>query len=323
MPIIFHVNNMAVDLPYFLCYAPYDCEVFMSRYFVTTDKTCDLPPEISIADFAVIDMSYVMDGELYDGVEKPFLEPEEFYERLKGGSDVKTSLVPLDNYNHFFENILEKGYDILHICFSSALSGSFKNCLASAEQMKKRFPERKIFVVDSLSAGPGEGIMVMRAAKNRDLGMPIEQNFNDMEIIKYHIMHILTVDDMHHLYRGGRISKTQAILGTAVQLKPLIILNERGALENFGKAIGKKAAVRTIAEKAFERMSGYEIENDAIIISHCLALEDALYLKEKVAARYADKEIYIVPTSPIIGAHLGCGAVTIHFIGNSKKARLS
>ncbi len=290
-----------------------------TKYFITSDSTTDIPENLCPKGYDTIKMTYVLDGVLYDGETNDFLAPEAFYEQLRAGAVVSTSLVPEQTALEFFESKLKAGYDVLHIGFSSGLSGTFDNYVKSKEKLEKQYPERKIALIDSKSASGGEGLLVLKAIKNRDNGMDILSNASDVSSAVDNVIHLFTVDDLMHLYRGGRLSKSKAIMGTLAHIKPVLIVNIEGKLEQFMKVSGNNLCIKTIAENLARRAKGFE--NDVCFITHTMALGNAEKLKAKITELTGVENVYVMPCSPIIGAHLGYGAVTIEMFGSPKNPK--
>lgn len=285
-------------------------------FYITSEITSDFPQELFEKDFALINMSYVIDGELYDGKVKPFLPIKEFYIRLKAGSMPQTSLVTPEQAYDFFKPVLEDNKDILHISFSSALSGSYQSYLEAAKKLKKKYPERKIIVIDSLGASLGEGMLVYYMLKHRKEGKSIDECAAIAENIKLKINHIFTVDDMFHLHRGGRVSKGAAIIGAALQIKPILKVDRGGRLKSFSKAFGKRLALREMVEI----MKNTAAENNEVVfICHGNAEADANILCEKIKEKLGFANIFINDLTPIIGAHTGAGLITLFFMGKEER----
>jgi len=274
--------------------------------------TADFPKPLYEEDFAVINMSYFLDGKIYDGETSPYLPSDEFYERLRAGAKSMTSMVTVEQAAAFFRPFLKSG-DLLHISFASVLSGSYKSCLAARDLLIKEFPERKIVVVDSKCAGLGEGMLVYYVLKHRRAGKTIDECANFAENLKGHLNHIFTVDDMFHLLRGGRISRGAAILGAAIQLKPILVVDQSGNLTPIAKKIGKRVALREMADIMQKKLAGHQ--NEIVMISHANAADDAQTLAQRVTEKTGIKNILIQNAGPIIGSHVGSGMVSLFFVG--------
>jgi len=283
------------------------------NFFVTTDMTAEFPAPFFEEDFSVVNMSYFLDGKVFDGESSPYLPFDEFYARLRSGAKSMTSMVTVEQALAFFRPLLQAEKDILHISFASALSGSYKSFLSARETLAKEFPERKFFVVDSKCAGLGEGMLVYYVLKHRREGKTIDECLNYAENLKGHINHVFTVDDIFHLLRGGRVSRGAAILGTAIQLKPVLTVDKDGNLTPLTKKIGKRVALREMAEIMQKKLAGHQ--NEIVMISHGNAPEDAALLSKRITEKTGIQNIYIQTAGPIIGSHVGAGMVSLFFVG--------
>lgn len=284
-------------------------------YFITTDATCDFPKQLqSFGGFKIIPMSYTIDGTEY-GFEKE-LSGKEFYDKVRNGSMPTTSLITTYFAGEFLRPILLGGNDILHICFSSALSSTYQSLTDAVDELKKEFPERKIFLIDSRAASSGEGLLVYYALKARDNGMSIDDNYNYTFDLRDHICHYFTPNDLYHLMRGGRVSKTAAIAGTILQIKPMLYTNINGQLSTIGKVNGRKKALLSLVNYMLEKI---DIDkNEIIFISHADCLEDAEFLKEKVTEKTGITNIIIEYIGPVVGSHTGQGTLALFFVGKDK-----
>ncbi len=288
----------------------------MDKFFITTDKTADYPDFLlkDEKDFAVLDMSYVVDGKLYscsDG-----LSNKEFYQLLSEGKTSSTSMVSVENTQAFFEDILAKGYDVLHVSFSSALSGSYEGYLKAASGAMKNYPDRKIAVVDSLSATCGEALLVYYVLRKRDEGASFDECTRYASELRDHIGHVFTVDDLMHLYRGGRLKKTTATVGKALNMKPVLMVSEEGKLVPTNTVMGRRPALKTMVDKMEVKNAGYD--DKLIIIAHCDAFDDAMTLKKMVETRLGKSNVQIAEISPIVGTHLGKGGLTMFYLAKDK-----
>lgn len=284
-------------------------------YFITTDATCDFPKQLqSFGGFKIIPMSYTIDGTEY-GFEKE-LSGKEFYDKVRNGSMPTTSLITTYFACEFLRPILLGGNDILHICFSSALSSTYQSLTDAVDELKKEFPERKVLLIDSRAASSGEGLLVYYALKARDNGMNIDDIYNYTFDLRDHICHYFTPNDLYHLMRGGRVSKTAAIAGTILQIKPMLYTNINGQLSTIGKVNGRKKALLSLVNYMLEKI---DIDkNEIIFISHADCLEDAEFLKEKVTEKTGITNIIIEYIGPVVGSHTGQGTLALFFVGKDK-----
>jgi DegV family protein with EDD domain len=287
-------------------------------YVIFTDATADLPAEERLKyDIQVIPMYFKLSGQetLYEAG-----WPEErihaFYDRLRGGEAVSTSQITPANYEEFFTPWLEKGRDILYVCFSSGLSGSFQSAGVAAPLLMERFPGRKVVVCDTLGATFGEGLAVLQAARNREQGLSIEDNARWVEGHVLNNVHWFTVDDLMFLKRGGRISAATAILGTTLQIKPVMHVDDEGHLVPVEKAQGRRTSLKAIVRKM--RESGVGLESQTVYIGHGDAKDDAEFLAGIIRKTAEVRDIHIGMISPVVGAHSGPGTIALFFVGRGR-----
>ena len=227
-----------------------------------------------------------------------------------------TSQINPEEAREALEPFLKEGKDVLHLAFSSALSGTCNSMRIAAEELKEEYPERKIIVIDTLCACLGEGLLLYYVLKLKKEGKTIEEVEAWVEENKLHICHNVTVDDLNHLQRGGRISKTAAVLGTMVQIKPMIHMADDGSLQVVGKERGRKRSLNKIVDKAVEQSKGWE--QDIVMITHGDCLEDAQYVAELVRAKMGIENILINNIGTVIGSHTGPGVVAVFCMGNKR-----
>ncbi len=289
----------------------------MKEYIITTDSTVDLPKSmLEEKGVPYIALSYTIDGITYE--DRKGLSPKEFFDKIRNGSMPTTSQVNPEQVREMFEKELEKGYDILHIAFSSGLSGTCNSARIAAQTLMEEREGAKIIVIDSLCACLGQGLLLTKALALKEQGRKLEEVADWVEKNKLHICHNVTVNDLHHLHRGGRVSKATAILGTMVQIKPIIYLNDEGKLEVIGKERGRKKALNRIVDMMENQMKGYEKENDLVMITHGDCLEDAKYVKEQIQKKYGISNVIINNIGTVIGTHTGPGVVATFCMGNKK-----
>ena len=230
----------------------------MNRYMITTDNNADLPESyIQEKGLGVMSLSYTIDGETYErGHELPVAE---FYAKMRAGSLPKSV---------FLELLKEHQCDLLHIAFSSGLSGSYNSARIAARELAEEYPDHKVVVIDSLCASLGEGLLVHKAWCNRENGMSLEENAAWIEDHKLNLVHNFTVDDLFHLHRGGRVSKTAAILGTMINLKPILHVDNEGHLILLSKVRGRKKSLIALVDSMEKQMGSLRDQNDIVFISH-------------------------------------------------------
>lgn len=287
-------------------------------YFVTSDSTCDLPQNYYEDEMAVIPMNYIVNGEFFDGTPQNSLTPQQFYARLRKGETSSTSLINTHTAIDFFTPILEKGYDILHLTLASALTSSFKCMLEARDILKEKFPDRKLIIIDSRGATLGQGFLVVKVLKKRAEGATIDEAADFALNLRDKCRHDFTVDDLMHLYRGGRLSKSSAVIGSALKVKPLLIVNPEGALVATGKAIGRKPALRALVDKMVEKTEGID-NSDLVFIGHGDCIEDAQFVADKIKERFGYQNIVIGDVGPVIGSHTGAGIVALFYLGKDKE----
>lgn len=287
----------------------------MSDYVVTVNSTVDLPKEwLAERNVPVIPLKYTIDGETYEDMAG--LSSKEFFQKLRDGKMATTSQINPEEAREALEPFLKEGKDVLHLAFSSALSGTCNSMRIAAEELKEEYPERKIIVIDTLCACLGEGLLLYYVLKLKKEGKTIEEVEEWVEENKLHICHNVTVDDLNHLQRGGRISKTAAVLGTMVQIKPMIHMADDGSLQVVGKERGRKRSLNKIVDKAVEQSKGWE--QDIVMITHGDCLEDAQYVAELVRAKMGIENILINNIGTVIGSHTGPGVVAVFCMGNKR-----
>lgn len=287
----------------------------MSDYVVTVNSTVDLPKEwLAERNVPVIPLRYTIDGETYEDMAG--LSSKEFFQKLRDGKMATTSQINPEEAREALEPFLKEGKDVLHLAFSSALSGTCNSMRIAAEELKEKYPERKIIVIDTLCACLGEGLLLYYVLKLKKEGKTIEEVEAWVEENKLHICHNVTVDDLNHLQRGGRISKTAAVLGTMVQIKPMIHVADDGSLQVVGKERGRKRSLNKIVDKAVEQSKGWE--QDIVMITHGDCLEDAQYVAELVRSKMGIENILINNIGTVIGSHTGPGVVAVFCMGNKR-----
>ena len=288
----------------------------MSEYIIMTDSTVDLPKEYLIEELQVpyIPLSYIMDGVTYEDMSG--LSGKEFFDKIRAGSLPTTSQVNPEQAKKALEPYVKEEKDILFIGFSSALSGTFNSIRMAAEELMEEYPERKIITVESLCACLGEGLLVYKAVQLKRAGKSLEEVAKWTEENKLHICHNVAIDDLNHLHRGGRVSKTATIMGTMIQIKPIIHMNDNGELQVIGKQRGRKKALQHIVNMAVEQSKGWE--NDIIMITHGDCEEDAQYVAKLVREKMGIENILINCIGSVIGSHTGPGVVAVFCMGEKR-----
>ena len=287
----------------------------MRDYVITTDNTCDLPKEyLEQHEVPTMSLTYILDGETY--TEENSLPYQDFYKKMREGCMPTTCQVNPEEAKKNLLRFLEINKNIIHIAFSSGLSGTYNStCLAAQEIMEER-PDCRIQVVDSLCASMGEGLLVHKALQLQEQGKSFEEVSEWLERYKGNLVHNFTVDDLFHLYRGGRVSKTAAILGTMVNLKPVLHVDDAGFLKPVSKVRGRKKSLNTLVDSMEKQIGSWRDKNDIVFLSHGDCYEDALYVKAQVEKRFGIHEFIISPVGPVIGAHSGPGTLALFYMGD-------
>ncbi|MBQ9832512.1 MAG: DegV family protein [Clostridia bacterium] len=290
----------------------------MNEYIIMTDSSCDLPDSMAKEmELEVNTLSLVLEGKEYvnylDGREIGF---HEYYDFLREGKMGSTSAANIESFRNMMEPILKSGKDLLYLGFSSGLSGTYNAGLQAANELSEKYPERKIYTVDTLAASLGEGLLVYYAAQEKKKGKSIEEVRDCIEKLKLNLCHWFTVNDLHHLKRGGRVSATTAIAGTILQIKPVMHVDDDGKLINVEKARGRRAAIKRLADIMAE--TAIDPAKQTVFISHGDCIEDAEYLASMIRDKLGVKDIMINYVGPVIGTHSGPGTLALFFIGKKR-----
>lgn len=290
----------------------------MSEYVIVTDSSCDLSQEmVRELELEVLPLTFLIGEESYRNYpDNRDMAPEDFYGRIRDGAMPTTSALNMSEYIERLEPILQTGKDVLILAFSSGLSATCQTAFLAAEELRGRYPERKIYVVDTLSASLGQGLLVWHAVKRKQAGGTIEEVRDWTEANKLNLCHWFTVNDLMHLKRGGRVSAATAVVGSMLQIKPVLHMDDEGHLINMSKARGRKASLDALVAKVGE--TAVDPAAQTMFISHSDCLEDAQYVADQVKAKYGPKEIVINYIGPVIGAHTGVGCVALFFLGTKR-----
>lgn len=287
----------------------------MPDYKIITDSACDLPSAmLKELDVASAPLNLLFRGETKDDSVDGSIQ--ELYDALRAGESAKTSAVNPDRWASVMEPELKAGKDLLVIAFSSGLSTTYQSAVIAANDLTEQYPDRKIYVVDSRAASLGQGLLVWYACKKRDEGMSLEDLRDWVTENREHLCHWFTVDDLMYLKRGGRISAATAVMGTMLQIKPVMHMDEAGHLINVTKARGRKASIDAIAAKVGEL--GKDYDNSTCFICHGDCVEDAQYLEKRIKERYCVQNVVIGYTGSVIGSHSGPGTLALFFMGEHK-----
>ena len=287
----------------------------MRDYIITVNSTVDTGKEwLKERNVPVIPLKYTIDGQEYTDMYG--LSDKEFFQKLREGKMSVTSQINPEEAKEMLEPYVKEGKDVLHLAFSSALSGTCNSMKIAAEELQEEYPEAKVIVVDTLCACMGEAMLLYYALKQKEAGKTIEEVAQWVEENKLHVCHNVTVDDLFHLHRGGRVSKTAAVLGTMVKVKPIIHMDDNGALQVIGKERGRKKSLHKIVDMAVERSKGWD--NEIIMITHGDCLEDAEYVAKLVREKMGVENVLIHNIGTVIGSHTGPGVVATFCMGNKR-----
>ena len=286
----------------------------MAEFVLMTDDTCDFPPEYyEQNDLVVIKLAYSIDGEIYRAGDKTL---KEFYDLVREGKKPTTMALNAEEVKAVMEPHLAAGKDVLYIAFSSGLSITVQNATMAVQELSEKYPDRKAILVDSLCASMGEGVLVRAVNQMRKNGAGIDEAAQWARDNRLKVAHYVMPDDLMHLHRGGRLSKTSAIAGTMLGIKPILNVNNEGKLEKVGKERGKKQAMSTMVEN-IAKCAG-STKPDFFAVSHADCPEDAECLAKLVSERMGISDYVISYIGPVIGSHTGTGTVALFIMGERR-----
>ena len=290
----------------------------MSDYIIITDSSCDLPDNLVKAlELEVLPLSFIMDGRTYrNWPDNREMSPDQFYGKEREGLMATTNAVNVGEAADAIEAVLKQGKDALILAFSSGLSTTCNSFQIAAQELAEQYPDRKIYVVDTLCASLGQGMFVYQAAKLRQEGKTMEEVRDWAEETKLRQCHYFTVDDLFFLKKGGRVSAATAVVGTMLQIKPVLHVDNEGHLINVAKARGRKASLTALVDKVGELAE--DPASQTMFISNSDCLKDAQFVADEIKKRYGVKEIIINSIGPVIGAHTGPGCVALFFMGKHR-----
>ena len=290
----------------------------MASYVIVTDSSADLSAQMAEkAGVQVLPLRFTVGGKTYyNWPDNREMDPKVFYRMLREGEVATTAAVNISQYLDMLEPILQSGTDVLVLSFSSGLSATYDSSRLAAEELREKYPQRKIFAVDTLCASLGQGLLVWHAAQLKDQGKSIEEVRDWAEENKLHLCHQFTVDDLHFLKRGGRISATTAVVGTMLKIKPVLHVDDGGKLVNIGKARGRKASLKALVDRMEE--TAIDPAGQTVFISHGDCMEDAEYVAGLVKERMGVQDVRINYVGPVIGAHSGPGTLALFHLGSRR-----
>ena len=282
---------------------------------IITDSCCDFPtPMYGQLGLTFVPLTVEFRGNTSDDRNDDTLK--DMYQGLRAGEVAKTSAVNPSRWSQAMEKALAAGKDVLVLAFSSGLSTTYQSAVIAAEELKDAYPDRKIQVIDTLCASMGQGLLVWYACKKRDEGLSLDEVAQWVLDNRLHLCHWFTVDDLMYLKRGGRISAATALVGTMLQIKPLLHVDDEGHLINMTKTRGRKAAIDAMVKKAQELGAGYD--NSTMFISQGDCLSDAEYLSRQLKEKCGVKDVVISYVGAVIGSHSGPGTLALFFLGSHR-----
>ena len=287
-------------------------------YVILTESSSDLTPELAEqAGAEVLPLSFTMEGKNYPHYpDQRAMSIPEFYERMRNGAVAVTAAANVAELTDGMEVHLRQGKDVLFLCFSSGLTSTRDACAIAARELQEKYPERKIYTVDTLAASAGQALLVLLAGRKQKAGASIEEARDFVEETKLHVAHWFTVDDLTYLKRGGRVSPTAAAVGTMLNIKPVLHVDDEGHLIPMEKVRGRKAALAALVKQMRETV--VHPEEQTMMISHACCREEAESLRESVLAEFHPKELMILDLGPIIGAHTGPGLMALFFLAEHR-----
>ena len=290
----------------------------MSEFVLMTDSSADLSQEmVQELGVTVLPLSFTIQGKVYRNYpDNREMDLPLFYDMLRAGELATTSAVNVAEYTQAVEPILQEKKDVLILAFSSGLSSTYQASVLAAEELREKYPDRKIYTVDTLCASLGQGLLVYLAVQEQRKGKSIEEVRDWAESTKLHLCHQFTMDDLHFLKRGGRISATTAVVGSMLQIKPVLHVDNEGRLINIGKARGRQASLKALVDKMEKTVT--EEGKKTVFISHGDCRKDAVAVADMVRERFGTQDIRINYVGPVIGAHSGPGTLALFYLGTER-----
>ena len=288
----------------------------MSDYVIVTDSSADLPASlVQELGVEVLPLSFTVQGKTYHNYpDDREMDPKVFYKMLRDGEMATTSAVNVAEYTAMLEPLLQAGKDVLVLAFSSGLSTTYQSSVIAVNELAEQYPDRKICTVDTLCASMGQGLLVWLAAQEQKKGKSLEEVRDWVEENKLRLCHWFTVDDLHFLKRGGRISAATAVVGTMLSIKPVLHVDDEGHLISMGKARGRGASLTALVDHMEQTVT----DVDTVFISHGDCLADAEKVAADVKKRFGTRDVVINTIGPVIGAHAGPGTVALFFLGTKR-----
>lgn len=294
-------------------------------FWIVTDACCDLPIDYvrKQRDLHIVPMSYQIDGnvqeiDLTDATLAGRVHT--FYQLLDDGKVATTFQVNQNEWVEHLEPLLSQGHDVLMLVLSGSLSGMYQTSVAAVAELREKYPQRKLYTVNSCSASLGEGLLVHLALRYRDAGHDIDETYQWVQENLQRVIHWFTVSDLHFLARGGRLSATSATLGSILKIKPVLNVDPNGRLVPRMKVQGRKHSLKALYEKVEE--TALEPQKQTVFLSHGDSEKDALWLADRLKERLGVPEVMVSQIGPIVGSHSGPGTVAVFFLDKDGSSRL-
>ena len=284
-------------------------------YRIITDTCCDFPESMyEELNLSVVSLTVRFQNKEVSHYTEKWLQ--DMYAGMRAGEAATTAAVNPQGWSEVIEPVLAAGEDALVMAFSSGLSTTYQSAVIAATELSEKYPDRKIRVIDTLCASLGQGLLVWYACQKRDAGMGFEELADWCENSKLNLCHWFTVDDLMFLKRGGRVSAATALVGTMLQIKPVLHVDDEGHLINTSKARGRKASIEALAKKVGE--TGLPGANDTVFISHGDCIEDVRTLETILKEKYGVKNVFSYYVGAVIGSHSGPGTLALFFLGSKR-----
>ena len=290
----------------------------MSEYIIMTDSCCDLSDEMARElELNVVPLTVHLEGKDYPNyLDGSAISNADFYSAIRAGKVATTSAVNVGQFQDAMRAVLDAGKDIVCVCFSSALSTTYQSAAIAADDLRADYPEREIYVVDSLSASLGQGLLLYLTVQQKRAGLSAKELADWVVSNRLSVDHWFTVDDLNYLKRGGRVSATSALLGTMLSIKPVMHTSDEGKLVPVGKVRGRKASLNALIDKIGEL--GIAPEKQTMFICQADCEDEARWVADQIKARYGTPEVHINFIGPVIGSHTGPNTIGIFFVGKER-----
>lgn len=290
-------------------------------YILSCCSTVDLSKEhLERLNVSYVCFHYTLDGVEYADDLGQSISFDEFYHRLKNGSDSKTSMISVGEYEEYFSSLLDSGKDVLHISLSSGVSGSYLSAVTAAQGLKDKYPNQKLYVVDSLAASSGYGLIIDKLAHLRDKGMSVDELYNWVEENKLRMHHWFFSSDLTFFVKGGRVSKVSGMIGGVFEICPVLNVSNEGRLIPRAKIRTKKRVISELVKRMVDHAEGGLNYNDKVYMCNSDCYDDAKAVADLVKAQFKkiDGDVLINNIGTVIGSHAGPGTVALFFWGDKR-----